>query len=71
MGKLKSLGEFNERHRQWWDEAGNMKPRPNGIACPKCGHELSDSAPHIVLTSNPPQKHIGCPECDFEGLRIV
>lgn len=50
---------------------GDPGPRPNGIACPECGHELLDSQPLITFTSNPPQKNIHCPECDYIGFRIA
>jgi len=44
-------------------------PSPNGIACPRCGRELFDSHPHVVLTSNPPQKSIHCGGCSYRGYR--
>lgn len=68
---LKSLSEFNadreEVHRATYDGL----PRPNGIACPKCGGELLDSSPMITLTSYPPQKNVHCPACDYTGYRIA
>lgn len=48
-----------------------QKPHPNGIACPKCGKELWDSAPTITLTSNPPQKNVHCPACGYTGYRLA
>lgn len=71
MTKLKNLGDLNQRQHRRWHEANSNEPRPNGIACPDCGHELNDTAPNIVMTSNPPQKNIGCPGCDYVGFRIA
>lgn len=47
------------------------KPRPNGIACDKCGHELMDSCPNVMLASNPPQLNVHCPKCGFTGYRFA
>jgi hypothetical protein len=33
-------------------------PQPNGIKCPKCGEELMDTYPNMILTSDPPQKNV-------------
>lgn len=45
-------------------------PRLNGIACPKCGAELADSDPNVVLTSLPPQMRVHCSSCDYRGYRV-
>lgn len=66
---LKSLSEFNEERRWFYED--NTKPKPNGIACPKCGEELWDKEPSITYTSNPPQKKVACIACDYEGYRIA
>ena len=47
------------------------EPRPNGIACPKCGEEMMDSNPMITLTSHPAQKNVHCPKCEYKGYRIA
>ncbi|KKK89154.1 hypothetical protein LCGC14_2735970 [marine sediment metagenome] len=47
------------------------EPHANGIKCPECEGELWDSSPHIMLTSNPPQKNIHCPECGYTGFRLA
>jgi len=44
-------------------------PKPNDIACPKCGEELMDTD-NRVLTSNPPQRNIHCPSCGYRGYRF-
>lgn len=36
MSQLKSLEDFNNARRQRHEYDHNA-PRPNGIACPKCG----------------------------------
>lgn len=46
-------------------------PRPNGLACDKCGHELIDSSPNVMLASNPPQLNVHCPKCGFTGYRFA
>jgi C4-type Zn-finger protein len=47
------------------------EPRPNGIACPKCGNELMDTNPMMTLTSYPAQKNVHCSKCEYKGYRIV
>jgi DNA-directed RNA polymerase subunit RPC12/RpoP len=47
------------------------EPEPNGIKCPKCGEELMDTYPNMILTSDPPQKNVHCPKCDHKGYRFI
>lgn len=47
------------------------EPKLNGIACPKCGSELYDTNPMVVLTSYPPKKNIHCVECDYVGFSLI
>ena len=49
----------------------NNDPQPNGIKCPKCGEELMDTYPNMILTSDPPQKNVHCPKCDHKGYRFI
>jgi hypothetical protein len=42
----------------------------NGVACPKCGEEMYDTNPNLVLTSNPPKKSVHC-KCGFSGYRTL
>lgn len=65
---LRSLEEWNAIRRGIHDLA--QRPQPNGIACPNCGAELHDVSPDEVLTSFPPQKHVGCPGCGWKGKRV-
>ena len=51
-------------------EAMDFNEHRNGIACPKCGAELVDSCPDVVLTSCPAQYQINCVECNFTGTRF-
>lgn len=68
--RLKTLEEHNsERYKV--HNSYSSRPRPNGIACPKCGSELVDSDPSTQLASNPPQKNINCPSCNYIGYRIA
>lgn len=45
-------------------------PRPNGIACPKCGKEMHDRNEN-VLTSNPPKKEVICLECGHNDFALA
>lgn len=72
MANLKSLEAFNgERRAKHEAQRHAMMPHPNRIACPGCGAELWDSDPSVTLTSNPPQKNVHCPACDYRGYRLA
>lgn len=77
MGKkLKTLEESNEqthwnRHHDYSLSIPNNVPQLNDIACPKCGAELMDSQPMVILTSDPAQKTTQCSKCDYRGYRTV
>ena len=68
--KLKDLYEHNAQARMQWAMNGNS-PVLNGVACPKCGEEMYDSSPLIMLTSMPAQKNVHCSKCDYVGYRIA
>lgn len=69
---LKSLEQFQKERRADWNRVREFQQsHPNGIACPECGEELWDSNPSCTLTSNPPQKNIHCPNCNYRGFRIA
>lgn len=65
---LVSLEDHNSNAKYFYCQLG--KPVKNGIACPKCGAELYDSNPFIILTSFPPQLEVHCEKCDYTGYRI-
>lgn len=69
--KLKSLEDYNTQQREYHFNISIDKPVLNGIACPKCGEEMMDSNPMVVLTSYPPQKNVNCSKCDYVGYRIA
>ena len=69
--KLKSLEDYNTQQREYHFNISSDKPVLNGIACPKCGEEMMDSNPMVVLTSYPPQKNVNCSKCDYVGYRIA
>jgi DNA-directed RNA polymerase subunit RPC12/RpoP len=48
-----------------------IKPQLNGVPCPKCGTEMMDTHPNIILTSDPAQKNVHCPKCGHKGYRFV
>lgn len=70
MSVLKSLEEHNRQILDYYAEQEELrrKGRANGIACPECGKELVDNI-EITLMSNPPQKQIWCPNCNYKGTR--
>ncbi len=68
-GVMKTLSEHNEeRKKQLIDES---LPHGNGIACPRCGKELFDKLPMLVLTSSPPQRAVHCRSCGYSDYRIL
>jgi hypothetical protein len=71
--KLKSLDTHNAEARERHRILSSNDPRPNGLACPKCGNELLDTQPNVILTSYPAQKNVGCSskECDYRGYRVA
>lgn len=70
--KLKSLEENRREAMERLErEEARMRPHPNGLACPKCGDELWDSSPWVVLSSNPPMKNVHCPACGYQGYAFL
>ena len=69
---MKTLEQHNsERMERIRNRELLNQPHPNGIECPKCGKELWDSSPRTTLASNPCQKNVHCPECNYAGYRIA
>lgn len=67
---MKNLDQFNEeRLKHHLDMQEKVKPKYNGIACPKCAHEMMDTDPRHVLPTDPPSKKVNCPRCGFESTR--
>ena len=71
MKKLKKLEDHNKEKSLDNSFIISKSPQLNGIACPKCGAELLDTHPTMVLYSNPPQKNIHCGECGYVGFRLA
>ena len=66
---LPSLREHNSRVvAEYLKSIGY--PKPNGIACPKCEHELVDSTGETLL-SCPAQTWVHCPACGHKDLRVL
>lgn len=68
MKKLKSLEQHNKETLDYMYQLNKPYPRPNGLACPKCGCELMDTDGN-VLASHPPQRNVNCSKCDYRGYR--
>ncbi len=66
---LTPLDRFNSKRTALFQPP--YGPENNGIACPKCGYELFDPYPNMVLTSNPLQKHVQCEGCGYRGYRVA
>jgi hypothetical protein len=71
--KLKDLNEHNMAASSFYNDFYSNSPRPNGIACPKCGAELLDSNPNVMLTSMPPKMNTHCAKegCGYSGYRVA
>lgn len=66
--RLIKLQDFNDVRSDCYQREN--APKPNGIECPRCGAELLDSTPMIVLASYPPKKSVHCAKCDYRGYRV-
>jgi DNA-directed RNA polymerase subunit RPC12/RpoP len=71
--KLKNFEAFNTegREKYYTFMHKSNEPRPNGIECPNCKHELVDSSPRYTMSSIPPQKYVHCPQCGYKGYRVA
>ena len=67
---MKTLKQHNSDARKFYRRMGEDSPCKNGIACPKCGKELFDTRPTMMLASDPPQKAVHC-ECGYSGYRVA
>jgi hypothetical protein len=38
-----------------------------GVACDRCGAELYNSSPGVLLATDPPKISVRCSKCDFSG----
>ena len=71
--KLKLLSEWNDKRLAHWRDPKSRGPKKNGVACPKCGEELVDRSPGMVVGSNPPRVEVLCPipTCSWHGRRVA
>jgi len=69
--KLISLSEHNAQIAASVPDPFLDAPRKNGVACPKCGAELFDTHPNLILSSMPPKKHVHCVKCPWRGERLA
>jgi len=70
VGKLISLSDHNAAIVNSVTDPFTNEPRPNGIACEKCGKELVDIAPNAVCAFAPLRKAVRCPACGWIGDRL-
>lgn len=68
---MKTLKEHNKQRTELHRNVNSNEPVMNGIACPKCGSELYDTHPNMILASNPPKKNINCEYCEYTGYRVA
>jgi len=59
-----------EDHQKWANDQAESFPRPNGLACKQCGHELLDLSA-AVLCAIPPLRRVLCETCRWSGHRLV
>ena len=64
---LKTLQDHNEQRREAIRKAREDRHK-TGIACPKCGTELYNQHPDLLLASNPPQVRLDCPNPDCKHI---
>lgn len=70
--QLRTLGENNREALKASRGGGEEEPpRPNGVACPLCGEELSDSYKGVIPGSHPPNVATYCVKCGWSGNRYV
>lgn len=66
---MPTLDEYNDTEWEAFEDA--YTPTLNGIDCNKCGTELKDIHPGLIVTLHPPQTDVICDGCGFKGYRIV
>ena len=57
----------DEEEKKWAEIYSNSKKYGTGIGCPRCGEELIQTNPNLLLCSDPPRKSVHCNLCDFKG----
>ena len=58
-----------EEHDDTWGNIGFGSK--NGIACPNCGEEMSDSDDGVMYYSFPGQINVICHACGYKGRRYL
>lgn len=70
--KLTKLSEWNEeRISKILNMPFSGEVMFNGLMCPDCGGELSDTNPNSVIVSSPPRLQVNCVKCGFNGYRVI
>ena len=59
---MKTLSEHERDNRSSQYETAWV-----GVACDRCGGELYNSEPGIMLMTDPPKITVRCSKCDFSG----
>lgn len=82
VGQLLDLGSFIAWRRDQIDRTRDgkgvtkfskykMQAAYNGLACPKCGHEMYDPYAQLWIPGHYPQNWTGCSVCSYRTHRPV
>lgn len=69
VNKGKQLKTMDEHNKATIKTAGIAAPIKNGIACPECGNELTDTSPNKTWLKETPKKGVVCDKCGYSGFR--
>lgn len=67
---MKTLDEYNKDFMDQFQHK-TASQFATGIACDKCGHELTRTSPGLILCSYPGQENVHCDNCGFRGTMYV
>ena len=80
---MKSLKEFNEERKKFWDAVADISIKGNDIQCLSCGKEMFDiveingkmteifAVLGINTPSWPPTVDIVCNNCGYKDIRLM
>ena len=60
-----------EEHNREFSQAFHLpEPKPTGVACDKCGCEMTYDNPNILLASIPPKYSVFCESCGYRSYMM-